>query len=338
MAYIEIKNVLKSYGENTVLKGIDLNIEKGEFVTLLGPSGCGKSTLLRCLSGLEEVTSGKIFLDNQDITDMDTRKRQIGMVFQKYSLFPNMTVIENIGFGLKIQHVDKKEIEKKAKKIISIVGLEGRENYYPKQLSGGQQQRVALARAIITEPKVLLLDEPLSAIDALLRKSLQKEIRRIVKKLGITTIFVTHDQNEAMIMSDSIYLFYQGNIEQSGGPIDMYTNPKTHFAASFMGNYNIIKTESFNKLTGADYKSEHIAIRPEVIETSVNAFKDSGNSYQFKAKIEDSVPHGNVLRYNLRVSDDIMLQNDTLFRSFKLFDIGQELYVSIDKKNCLEIS
>ena len=197
MSYIEFKDIRKSYGDNEVLKGINLNIEKGELITLLGPSGCGKSTLLRSLAGLEEVTSGSIFVDGVDITNLDTNKRQIGMVFQRYSLFPNMTVKENIRFGLKIQKMDKKKIEEKVKEIISIVGLEGKENQYPRQLSGGQQQRVALARAIVTEPKVLLLDEPLSAIDALLRKTLQTEIRRIVKELGITTIFVTHDQNEA---------------------------------------------------------------------------------------------------------------------------------------------
>lgn len=337
MAYIEFKKVFKSYGDNEVLKGIDLNIEKGELITLLGPSGCGKSTLLRCLAGLEEVSDGRIFLDGNDITDIDTRKRQIGMVFQRYSLFPNMTVKENIAFGLKIEKKDKKEIEESTKRMISIVGLNGKENHYPSQLSGGQQQRVALARAIITKPKVLLLDEPLSAIDALLRKNLQKEIRRIVKELGITTIFVTHDQNEAMVMSDSIYLFYNGKIEQSGKPTEMYTNPKTHFAASFMGNYNIVNTESFNKLTGADYKSKEIAIRPEVIEISEAPIEERSDSYQFRAKVEDSLSHGNVLRYNLRINDDIMIQNDVLFRSFKLFDIGQELFISIEKRNCLEI-
>lgn len=338
MSYIEFKDIRKSYGDNEVLKGINLNIEKGELITLLGPSGCGKSTLLRSLAGLEEVTSGSIFVDGVDITNLDTNKRQIGMVFQRYSLFPNMTVKENIRFGLKIQKMDKKKIEEKVKEIISIVGLEGKENQYPRQLSGGQQQRVALARAIVTEPKVLLLDEPLSAIDALLRKTLQTEIRRIVKELGITTIFVTHDQNEAMIMSDSIYLLHNGNIEQSGNPTEMYTSPKTLFTAKFMGNYNVIESKNFNELTGSDFKSTHIAIRPEVIEISKDPIEKKGDYFAFKAIVEDGLPHGNILRYTLKADSNVVLHNDVLFRSFKLFNPGEELFVVIDKKNCLEIS
>lgn len=194
MSYIRFENLSKNYGQKEVLKDINLEIEKGTLVTLLGPSGCGKSTLLRCLAGLETVSSGKIFLDGKDITDISPRDRGIGMVFQQYSLFPNMTVEQNIAFGLKIKKTDKKVIQEKVNDIISIVGLKEQVKQYPSQLSGGQQQRAALARAIVTEPKVLLLDEPLSAIDALLRHSLQIEIRRIQQELGITAIFVTHDQ------------------------------------------------------------------------------------------------------------------------------------------------
>ena len=192
MSYIEFKNINKSFGSNHVLKGIDLNVEKGELLTLLGPSGCGKSTLLRCLAGLEEVQEGSISLEGKDITHTDARLRQIGMVFQQYSLFPNMTVSQNLAFGLKIQKLPKDEIKNKVKAALEMVGLEEKANAYPGQLSGGQQQRVALARAIVTKPKVLLLDEPLSAIDAKLRKNLQIEIRKIQKDLNITTIFVTH--------------------------------------------------------------------------------------------------------------------------------------------------
>ena len=338
MSYIEFKGISKFYGENEVLKKLDLSIKKGELITLLGPSGCGKSTLLRCLAGLETVSNGSILLDGKDITNMDTTKRQIGMVFQKYSLFPNMTVKENIAFGLKVMKVNKVEIEEKTKKMIELVGLEGRENHYPRQLSGGQQQRVALARAIVTEPKVLLLDEPLSAIDALLRKKLQDQIRSIVKELGITTIFVTHDQDEAMVMSDRVYLFNNGNIEQCGTPVEMYTHPKTHFAARFMGNYNIIESTKFNSLTKNNFKSEFIAIRPEVIEISPEIFADNmENSVTFKTKITDTMSHGNVLRYTLENENGVKLKSEVLFRSFRLYDIGQELYVTIEKKNCLEI-
>ena len=225
MSYIRFENVVKKFGDNMVLKGIDLDIERGDFVTLLGPSGCGKSTLLRCLSGLEDVSGGRIFLDGKEITYTEPSKREIGMVFQQYSLFPNMNVFDNIAFGLRMKKTPQDEISAKVKKAVEMVALEGRENAMPSELSGGQQQRVALARSIVTEPKVLLLDEPLSAIDAKLRKSLQKEIRRIQRDMGITTVFVTHDQDEAMVMSDVIHLFNAGRIEQSGSPIEMYTRP-----------------------------------------------------------------------------------------------------------------
>ena len=236
MSYIEFQDINKYFGQNHVLKGIDLSIEKGELLTLLGSSGCGKSTLLRCLAGLEAVQEGKIYLDGTDITNLDARKREIGMVFQQYSLFPNMTVEQNLAFGLKRKKTDRAEIGAEVEKALDMVGLLDKRESYPTQLSGGQQQRVALARAIVMKPKVLLLDEPLSAIDAKLRKSLQIEIRRIQKELNMTTVFVTHDQDEAMVMSDRICLLNQGQIEQSGTPVEIYTAPKTRFAASFIGS------------------------------------------------------------------------------------------------------
>ena len=202
MGYIHFEDVKKDFGQNHVLKGITLDIEKGHLVTLLGPSGCGKSTLLRCLAGLEEVTSGTVSLDGRDITHVSPRERGIGMVFQQYSLFPNMTVAQNVAFGLNMKKVDKETTHRTVAEMLRIVGLDDKAEHYPSQLSGGQQQRVALARAIVTEPKVLLLDEPLSAIDAKLRRNLQVEIRRIQQDFGMTTIFVTHDQDEAMVMSD----------------------------------------------------------------------------------------------------------------------------------------
>lgn len=223
MSYIEFQDINKYFGQNHVLKGIDLSIEKGELLTLLGSSGCGKSTLLRCLAGLEAVQEGKIYLDGTDITNLDARKREIGMVFQQYSLFPNMTVEQNLAFGLKRKKTDRAEIGAEVEKALDMVGLLDKRESYPTQLSGGQQQRVALARAIVMKPKVLLLDEPLSAIDAKLRKSLQIEIRRIQKELNMTTVFVTHDQDEAMVMSDRICLLNQGQIEQSGTPVEIYT-------------------------------------------------------------------------------------------------------------------
>ena len=241
MSYITFKNICKSYDNKTqVLKGIDLEVEEGELLTLLGPSGCGKSTLLRCLAGLEQVQQGHILLEGRDITDLDARQRQIGMVFQQYSLFPNMTVEQNMAFGLKIQRLSKAEINDRITEALAMVGLQDKADAYPAQLSGGQQQRVALARAIVTRPKVLLLDEPLSAIDAKLRKSLQVEIRRIQKQLNITTIFVTHDQDEAMVMSDRICLLNCGKIEQMDTPSAIYNHPKTEFIAHFVGFENFL--------------------------------------------------------------------------------------------------
>lgn len=233
---------------------------------LLGPSGCGKSTLLRCLSGLEEISSGQILMDGKDITNLEPKDRNIGMVFQHYSLFPNMTVEENIAFGLKMKKKPEEEIKKKVKEAMEMVELTGKEKEYPDNLSGGQQQRVALARSIVQQPKVLLLDEPLSAIDAKLRKSLQNSIREVHKKLGLTSIFVTHDQDEAMIMSDTIHLFHEGKIEQSSNPIEMYTSPVSKFAATFIGNYNILSEKQFQTVTGhAIIAPEGIAIRPETL-------------------------------------------------------------------------
>ena len=200
MAYIEFRNITKMFGDNRVLDEITMEVQKGDLVTLLGPSGCGKSTRLRCLSGLESVTEGQIFLDGEDITETPPSQRNVGMVFQQYSLFPNMTVEQNIAFGLKMKKAAPEVIDEKVRGAIRMVELEGKEKSYPANLSGGQQQRVALARSIVMEPKVLLLDEPLSAIDAKLRKSLQSSIRQIHKELGLTTIFVTHDQDEAMVM------------------------------------------------------------------------------------------------------------------------------------------
>lgn len=336
MSYIEFKNINKYFGSNHVLKGIDLQVEKGELLTLLGPSGCGKSTLLRCLAGLEEVQEGSVFLENRDITHTDARLRQIGMVFQQYSLFPNMTVAQNLAFGLKIKKLSKEEMKQEVTKALQMVGLEEKANAYPAQLSGGQQQRVALARAIVTKPKVLLLDEPLSAIDAKLRKSLQVEIRRIQKELNITTIFVTHDQDEAMIMSDRICLLNEGHIEQIGTPISIYTEPKTKFAAGFIGNYNVMEPLEFEKLTGEKQEIDHaVAIRPETIAISREK-QNHENSYEFRGKVVESRSRGNVLRYVIDVNG-IKISADTLFRSFSIFENQSDVWLSLEKRNCLSV-
>lgn len=336
MAYITFKNINKAFGSNHVLKGINLEVEKGELLTLLGPSGCGKSTLLRCLAGLEEVQEGVIMLEDKDITHVDARLRQIGMVFQQYSLFPNMTVEQNLAFGLKIKKLSKEEIKKEVEGVLKMVGLEDKAKSYPSQLSGGQQQRVALARAIVTKPKVLLLDEPLSAIDAKLRKNLQVEIRKIQKELNITTIFVTHDQDEAMIMSDRICLLNEGKIEQLGTPIEVYTDPRTKFAAGFIGNYNVLTPAEFTTVTGEKQMEKNsVVIRPETISISREK-KNRENCYEFKGKVVESLPRGNVLRYAVDVNG-IRISADTLFRSFSIFEEGTEVWLSMEERNCLEV-
>ena len=333
MAYIEFRNIHKYFGSSHVLKGINLGVEYGQMVTLLGPSGCGKSTLLRCLAGLEQVNEGQIFLDGKDITNLTPKQRNIGMVFQQYSLFPTMTVRQNVAFGLQIQKMEKSKIDAKVKEVLEIVGLSDKIDHYPRQLSGGQQQRVALARTIVTELKVLLLDEPLSAIDALLRKNLQIEIRRIQQELNITTIFVTHDQDEAMVMSDMIHLFNVGQIEQSGTPVEIYTHPRTRFAANFIGNYNILDAAQFKTLTGAEAQAENVAIRPEVISLSAEPGEQPG-CYMRKGKIVNSVPHGNIVRYTI-ACDDVTLRVDVLFSDAMLLAAQSEVYCSVAKENCL---
>ena len=336
MAYIKFQNISKHFGSNHVLRGIDLEVEEGELLTLLGPSGCGKSTLLRCLAGLETVQEGSIFLDGENITELEPRLRKIGMVFQQYSLFPNMTVAQNLAFGLKVKRLSKEEIQSEIRKVLIMIGLEEKVDAYPAQLSGGQQLRVALGRAIVTKPKVLLLDEPLSAIDAKLRKNLQTQIRRIQKELNITTIFVTHDQDEAMVMSDRICLLNDGKIEQLGTPVSVYTAPKTKFAANFIGNYNVYEQEVFQKLTGEQAAFNcPVAIRPEVI----GIYRErpaTENSYIFPAIVKESRSRGNVLRYMMDVNG-VPVFADTLFRSFSMYEDGAEVWLSVEKRNCLEV-
>ena len=334
MAYIQFENIVKNYGRNVVLKNINLEIEKGQLVTLLGPSGCGKSTLLRCLAGLEDVTEGKIYLDGKDITNVNPRERDMGMVFQQYSLFPNMTVLQNVEFGMKLKKVEKKEMEECAKRMIEIVGLKDKMFSYPANLSGGQQQRAALARAIVTEPKVLLLDEPLSAIDALLRKSLQTEIRRIQKELNITAIFVTHDQEEAMVMSDEIHLLYEGKIEQSAKPVELYQNPATVFAASFIGNYNLLTNEQFHQISGRKKDCEQAAIRPEMIMLTKEPVETEEETYQMTGVVTNRIPHGNILRYTVEVQNQ-KLNVDVLFQGKELYETGSTCSLQIAKKDCI---
>jgi putative spermidine/putrescine transport system ATP-binding protein len=241
MAGLALQGVRKRFGEVVALRGLDLMAGSGEFVSLLGPSGCGKTTALRIVAGFEQPDGGRVLVDDKDITGMPANRRDMGMVFQSYSLFPNLSARDNVAFGLRVRRVASAERNRRAAELLELVGLASAANRYPHQLSGGQQQRVALARALAIQPSVLLLDEPLSALDAKVRVQLRDEIRRIQLQFGITTLYVTHDQEEALSVSDRVVVLSQGQIEQIGSPVEIYGSPRTVFVAQFVGTMNRIE-------------------------------------------------------------------------------------------------
>lgn len=334
MSYIEVKNIQKSFDGKLVLNDINLKVAKGEFATFLGSSGCGKTTLLRCLIGLETVDSGKITLEGEDITWKPANQRGMSMIFQQYSLFPTMTVYDNVAFGLKMKSVDKDEIARRVEEALYMVGLNGHENKYTYQMSGGEQQRVSLARSLIMKPKVLLLDEPFSAIDAKLRKELQVYLKEIHKELGMTSIFVTHDQEEAMRMSDSIHLFHDGILEQSGTPEQIYGHPQTPYVASFIGNYNIFDADALAAMTGSPLESGRIAFRPEIILISSQQQAEDEGYYQIAGKVENHILQGNVVRYIVKVQEKAIFA-DEIFGSSITYHVGDTVYLRIAKENVL---
>ncbi len=250
MAFLDIRHLEKSFGALRVVKDFSLSVEKGEFVSLLGPSGCGKTTILRMVAGFETPNAGAIDIDGCDVIGQRTNQRNIGMVFQAYALFPNLTVAQNVGFGLRVKGMARAAAAERVAEMLELIGLADLGNRYAFQLSGGQQQRVALARALAPSPRVLLLDEPLSALDAIIRVSLRTEIRAIQQKLGITTIFVTHDQEEALSISDRVVVMHKGIADQVGTPFEIYNYPATHFVASFVGTLNQIDAVIEDPATG----------------------------------------------------------------------------------------
>ena len=274
-----LKNISKHFGSLVAVQNVDLVIEPGEFICFLGPSGCGKTTLLRIITGFEQQTSGEVIYDEKIINDVIPQKRDFGIVFQSYALFPNMTVHQNIAFGLKMRKMPKKLIDERVSEILQLVGLAEWESHYPSQLSGGQQQRVALGRAIAIKPKVLLLDEPLSALDAKIRVRLRIVIKKLQEELGITMIYVTHDQEEALALADRVAIMRDGEIRQIGTPWEIYKEPKTSFIAEFVGTSNFITGKKKNgkvqfgrlelavsNLEDTDSETVYLAIRPENIE------------------------------------------------------------------------
>nr|WP_314267674.1 ABC transporter ATP-binding protein [uncultured Moellerella sp.] len=338
MSYVIAKKLSKSFGQNQVFSDIHFEINKGEFITLLGPSGCGKSTLLRCIAGLETPDQGEIFVDQQNISAQPPQQRGIGMVFQSYALFPNMTVENNIAFGLKMRNVDLDERKRKVAEVIEMVELEGKEQQYPHQLSGGQRQRVALARALIMKPQILLLDEPLSALDARIRKHLRQQIRHIQQELNLTTLFVTHDQDEAMILSDRIFLMNKGTIIQSDTAENIYTQPANEFVARFMGHYNLVEAEKANTLLGLNLFGM-LAIRPESIYVR-EAGRQYGEhiSHPVSATIVDHQLLGNIIRYSVNTAAGEMTVDLLNRSSERLFEPGTQLELLFNKNEIRALS
>ncbi|QFT86419.1 Spermidine/putrescine import ATP-binding protein PotA [Halomonas sp. THAF12] len=263
--YLRLEGLAKRFGTSRVFEGIDAEIARGEFITLLGPSGCGKSTLLRALAGLTPLDRGRLVVDGQDITALPPQQRGIGMVFQHYALFPNLRVEDNVAFGLRMKRVRREERQRRVEEALRLVELGDQARKYPHQLSGGQCQRVALARALVVEPRILLMDEPLSALDARIRRHLRDQLRDIQQSLGLTTLFVTHDQEEALLMSDRILLMHEGRILQQGDAEALYTRPADRHAAGFMGHYNLLEAERARPLLGRPSPASRIALRPEAL-------------------------------------------------------------------------
>ncbi len=308
---IRLENVTKSFDNEKVLDSVSLSIKKNEFFTLLGPSGCGKTTMLRIIGGFETADGGNVFFDVVNINDLPPNKRNLNTVFQKYALFPHMNVYENVAFGLKIKKMPKNEIDAKVREMLSLVNLKGFEKRSVTSLSGGQQQRVAIARALVNEPEVLLLDEPLGALDLKLRKSMQTELKKIQQRLGITFIYVTHDQEEALTMSDTIVVMKNGVIQQMGTPVDIYNEPTNAFVADFIGESNILdgvmKEDYLVKFADRDFKcvdkgfgeneTVDVVIRPEDIK-----IVDNPEEGMLSGHVDSVIFKG--VHYEMKISSD----------------------------------
>ena len=349
MSYLSISHVSKQYGNAVVVDDFNLDMEKGEFVSFLGPSGCGKTTTLRMVAGFEIPTTGKITVGGDDITNKAPNQRNVGMIFQAYALFPNMTVAQNIGFGLRIRKEPESAVTQRVKEMISLINLEKHADKYPYQLSGGQQQRVALARALANRPQVLLLDEPLSALDAKIRVSLRNEIRAIQKTLGITAIFVTHDQEEALSISDRVVVMYDGKVEQVGTPSDIYNFPKTSFVANFVGTLNtanaevvdpakgLISVDGVQFETAKDLKSMkkgdqvRMSIRPERFSFATEEKKDN----VLDCTIENITFLGSIVRIQVLIGSTKFYM-DTFNNPFlELLKVGEKAQVTCSRQAVL---
>ena len=340
MNMVTIKAIGKSYDNKQVLRDINLSIREGEFFTLLGPSGCGKTTLLRIVAGFVYPDSGRVIFKDQDITELAAENRNVGMVFQNYALFPFMNVYENVAYGLKVSKVKKNEIEKRVKSYLKLVKLEGYEDRNVSELSGGEQQRVALARALVVEPRVLLLDEPLSNLDARLRDKMRMELKEIQRKLGITCIFVTHDQKEALTMSDRIAVFDGGQCIQVGTPKEIYSNPVDTFVATFIGETNLFEARvdnrraainsSFALSLSSDRKGKFISVRPQDILVSKGKIQDENS---FEATIIKVIVGGGLEEYHLLIGDiELRAIKLNTIVDFEGFRENDRVWVSVDPR------
>lgn len=325
--YVEMKNVCKKFGDYEAAKNINFGIEQGKLVALLGPSGSGKTTILRMLAGLEQQDFGDVIIEGKVVNDVPASERGIGFVFQNYALFRYMTVYDNIAFGLKVQKAEKAKIHARVMEMVSLIGLEGLEKRYPNQLSGGQRQRVAFARAIAPNPQLLLLDEPFAAIDAKVRKELRGWLKEMIRKVGITSIFVTHDQDEAVEVADDIIIINEGSLEQMGSPIDIYKNPKTPFVAQFIGTSVIL--EDLRGFKGYDDipNGKKVIVRPEFVEAFKSDNKKFANMMDAveEGVIEKVVFRGSYLELTLLVNGVRLTTNRSLER--RHVDIGEKMCV-----------
>ena len=347
MAYLELTEVSKSFANVAAVKNFSLAIERGKLVSFLGPSGCGKTTTLRMIAGFEQPDSGTITLGGQDITVVPPNQRGIGMVFQAYALFPNMSVAENIAFGLRMKHTPKPEIEKRVVSVLELIRLSDTAKRFPHQLSGGQQQRIALARALAVQPQILLLDEPLSALDAEVRLALRGEIRRIQSDLGITTVYVTHDQEEALSISDLVVVMNKGDIEQVGSPIDIYRKPQTRFVATFIGTANQFTGEMSGEHTVlcgqyqlntrpvdriASGSAVLVLVRPEAIQVEMEADpQPSVNA--IPGMVETVTFHGAVTRLGVNVYGQRVVA-DVTETNTGVINLNQKVWLTFPPEVC----
>lgn len=359
MAFLELEGITKLFGPIAAVDSINLSINQGEFLTLLGPSGCGKTTILRMVAGFETPTEGTILLDGEDITNRRANRRPMGMVFQSYALFPHLTAAQNIAFGMEIKKFSKNRIQQRCAELLELVGLGEMGPRYPHQLSGGQQQRVALARALAVEPKVLLLDEPLSALDAKVRVSLRNEIRRIQQQLKMTAIYVTHDQEEALAISDRIAVMAKGRIEQLDQPEEIYSNPNTVFAATFVGTSNqfngVVESIAEGLCKTADYtiSTTHLAhlqngdrvlivVRPEEVSLLPDTHTETNQSIQGTSSGNNSIAGiielrtflGPFTRFHVHVNEHTTLTADIPSQQSRNFETGQHVILSFAPDAC----